>query len=257
MKQPVALITGGSRGIGRGIAAQLAADGYCIIINFRSDSASAQSIQDEIQAAEGTCHLVQADIALESDRQKLIEQAKLICGRCDLLINNAGVAPQQRLDILQTTEASYDRVMNTNLKGPFFLTQLIANWMIDQIQTNPECHCRIINIGSLSAYTGSTSRGEYCLSKAGIGMMTQLFADRLAEFNIGVFEVRPGIIQTDMTSAVQEKYDRMIAEGLTPIRRWGQPKDVALAVSAIAAGLLDFCPGQVINADGGFHLRRL
>jgi NAD(P)-dependent dehydrogenase (short-subunit alcohol dehydrogenase family) len=167
------------------------------------------------------------------------------------------VAPSKRLDILEATEESYERVMSINLKGPYFLTQLVANWMIEQKKTNPNRSLRIVNTSSISAYTSSPARGEYCLSKAGVSMMTKLYADRLAEYGIGVFEVRPGIIATDMTSVVKEKYDKLIAEGLTPIKRWGRPDDVAKAVGAIAEGRLDFCTGQVINVDGGFHLRRL
>ena len=174
-----------------------------------------------------------------------------------MLVNNAGVAPSKRMDILEATEASYDRVMDINLKGPYFLTQLVANWMIEQKKTNPDRSYRICNTGSMSAYTSGPARGEYCVSKAGVGMMTTLYADRLAEFDIGVFEIRPGIIMTDMTSVVKDKYDKLIADGLTPTKRWGQPEDIAKAVGAIAQGRLDFSTGQVINVDGGFHLRRL
>jgi len=174
-----------------------------------------------------------------------------------MLVNNAGVAPLKRMDILEVSEASFDRVMGINLKGPYFLTQQVANWMIEQKKTHPERAYRIVNTGSISAYTSSPARGEYCVSKAGISMMTMLYADRLAEYGIGVFEIRPGIIQTDMTSVVKDKYDKLIAEGLTPIKRWGQPEDIAKAVGAIAEGRLDFSTGQVINVDGGFHLRRL
>jgi 3-oxoacyl-[acyl-carrier protein] reductase len=174
-----------------------------------------------------------------------------------VLVNNAGVAPRQRMDILDVTVESYERVMDTNLKGPFFLTQQIANKMIALLQAGIIDAPKIINISSMSAYTSSPNRGEYCMSKAGMSMMTLLFADRLAEYGINVYEVRPGIIATDMTSVVKEKYDKLIGEGLTPIKRWGQPEDVAKAVGAIAEGRLDFSPGQVINVDGGFHLRRL
>ena len=167
------------------------------------------------------------------------------------------MAPLARADILEATEESFERVLNINLKGPYFLTQSIANWMIEQKKRFPDRAFRIINISSISAYTSSPSRGEYCVSKAGISMMTALYADRLAEYGIVVFEVRPGIIATDMTSTVKEKYDKLIAEGLTPIKRWGEPEDVGKAVAAIAEGRLDFCTGQVINVDGGFHLRRL
>jgi NAD(P)-dependent dehydrogenase (short-subunit alcohol dehydrogenase family) len=174
-----------------------------------------------------------------------------------LLVNNAGVAPRQRADILETTEASYDEVMAVNLKGPFFLTQRVARVMLDLLKAGAIEHPKIINIGSMSAYTSSVNRAEYCLSKAGLGMMTALFADRLSEYGLNVYELRPGIIETDMTSVVQAKYDRLIADGLTPIRRRGQPDDVARAVVAIAQDQFPFSTGEVINIDGGFHLRRL
>jgi NAD(P)-dependent dehydrogenase (short-subunit alcohol dehydrogenase family) len=174
-----------------------------------------------------------------------------------LLVNNAGIAPRQRQDLLEMSEESYEEVMTVNLKAPFFLTQQVARVMLEQTKTQAEPAPKIVNIGSLSAYTASTTRGEYCISKAGLAMVTALFADRLAESGILVYEIRPGIIQTDMTSVVKEKYDLLIGEGLTPIRRWGEPSDVARAVVAIAEGLLPFSTGEVINVDGGFHLRRL
>ena len=174
-----------------------------------------------------------------------------------MLVNNAGTSPLKRLDILEGTEENFDRVIKINLKGAYFLTQLVANWMIEQKKESPESNFRIVNISSISAYTSSPSRGEYCISKAGISMITKLYADRLAEYNIGVFEIRPGIIETDMTLPVKDKYDKIISEGLTPIKRWGQPEDVAKAIGAIAQGKLDFSTGSFINVDGGFHLRRL
>jgi NAD(P)-dependent dehydrogenase (short-subunit alcohol dehydrogenase family) len=174
-----------------------------------------------------------------------------------MLVNNAGAAPLKRMDILQATEESFDRVLGINLRGPYFLTQLVANWMVEQRKQAPQRPLRIVNIGSISAYTSSPARGEYCISKAGVAMMTKLYADRLAEYDIGVFEISGGIIETDMTRVVKEKYDKLIAEGLTPIRRWGQPGDLAKVVGAIAEGRLDFSTGTVINVDGGFHLRRL
>jgi 3-oxoacyl-[acyl-carrier protein] reductase len=253
----VALVTGGSRGIGRAICCELAAAGYTVAIVYRADTDSANDTAASIRHAGGLAEVVQADVSLSEDRVRLIETVRSRFGRCDLLVNNAGVAPKQRKDILLTTEESYDFVMAVNLKGPFFLTQRVAGWMIEQLRDDPRRQCRIINIGSISAFTSSPNRGEYCLSKAGLNMMTKLYADRLAEYGIGVFEVQPGIIATDMTAGVKEKYDALITGGLTPIQRWGQPEDVARAVAAIARGDFDFAPGQVFHVDGGFHLRRL
>jgi 3-oxoacyl-[acyl-carrier protein] reductase len=259
-----AIVTGASRGIGKGVALELAQLGYDVVVNHfdftadgKPDKNHADSTKNEIEALGAKCITFRGDISSSTDRETLVELTKKELGRCELLVNNAGVGPRQRLDILETTEESYDWVMSINLKGPFFLTQLIANWMVRQKQQNPERSYRIVNISSISAYTSSPSRGEYCVSKAGVSMVTALFADRLAEFNIGVFEIRPGIIATDMTSVVKEKYDKLIAEGLTPIRRWGLPEDIGKVVGAIVEGKLDFSPGQVINVDGGFHLQRL
>jgi 3-oxoacyl-[acyl-carrier protein] reductase len=178
-------------------------------------------------------------------------------GRIDVLINNAGVAPKTRMDLLETTEESMDHVLGINLKGTFFLTQLVANVMTRQLERDPDSRPKIINISSVSAYTSSVNRGEYCISKAGLSMVTSLFADRLAEYGILVYEIRPGIIKTDMTAAVQEKYDRLIEQGLTPVKRWGVPQDIADAVSVLCSGKLGFSTGEVLNVDGGFHLRRL
>ncbi|MBF0199010.1 MAG: 3-ketoacyl-ACP reductase [Planctomycetes bacterium] len=257
-ERPLALVTGGSRGIGKGIALGLAKAGYNLVLNHVSPAGPAlKETVSEMEAHGATVTTVQADIGNLEGHQKLIEECRKNYGRLDLLINNAGVAPKERLDILTTTQESYDRVLGINLKGPFFLTQAVANWMLEQCQENPERDCRIVNISSISAYTSSPNRAEYCLSKAGIGMMTALFADRLAEAGVGVFEVRPGVIATDMTGGVIDKYDKLIAEGLIPQKRWGKPDDIASCVVAIAEGRLDFCQGQVLNADGGFHLRRL
>jgi 3-oxoacyl-[acyl-carrier protein] reductase len=263
----VAIITGGRRGIGKAIALELASLGYDIVISHtshfdlddqgRPDESVIAATQDEIEKRGAACLSVLSDVSNAADRQRLVEATASRFGRCDMLVNNAGVAPLQRVDLLEATEESFQRVLKINLQGPYFLTQQVARWMIRQLAEHPQRKCRIVNIGSISAYTSSPSRGEYCISKAGIGMMTALYADRLAEYGIGVFELRPGIIATDMTAAVKDKYDKMIAEGLTPIRRWGTPQDIARAVGAIAEGRLDFCTGQVINIDGGFQLRRL
>ena len=263
-ERPAAIVTGASRGIGKGIAKELASLDYDLVVNHfdftaegEPDESRAVQTQKEIKELGADCEILRGDVSSAEDRSSLVALAKSKFGRCDILVNNAGVAPLKRMDILEVTEASFDRVMGINLKGPYFLTQLVANWMVEQKKTHPERAFRIVNTGSISAYTSSPARGEYCVSKAGISMMTMLYADRLAEYGIGVFEIRPGIIQTDMTSVVKDKYDKLIAEGLTPIKRWGQPEDIAKAVGAIAEGRLDFSTGQVINVDGGFHLRRL
>lgn len=262
--RPAAIVTGASRGIGKGIALELASLGYDLVVNFfdftaegEPDESRAVATRGEIKALGAACEILRGDIGSGADRNSLVALARSAFGRCDMLVNNAGVAPSKRLDLLEATEESFDRVMNINLKGPYFLTQQVANWMVEQKQANPDRGYRIVSTGSISSYTSSPARGEYCLSKAGISMMTKLYADRLAEYGIGVFEISPGIIATDMTSVVKDKYDKLIADGLTPIKRWGQPEDIAKAVGAIAEGRLDFSTGQVINVDGGFHLRRL
>jgi NAD(P)-dependent dehydrogenase (short-subunit alcohol dehydrogenase family) len=252
--QRVALVTGAGRGIGRAIALALAQQDWRVAINFRSDRSSAA---ETMAAIEGEKILVQADIAHHADRERLVAQLLAAWGRIDLLVNNAGIAPRQRQDLLKMSEASYDEVMGVNLKGPLFLTQLVAKVMIELLERDAIEQPRIININSISAYTSSVNRGEYCISKAGLAMMTALFADRLAEHGVHVYEIRPGIIKTDMTHAVRERYDQLFAEGLTPIRRWGRPEDVARAVVAIAGGYLPYSTGEVINVDGGFHLHRL
>lgn len=253
----VALVTGAGRGIGREIALALAGRGWAVVINYRGNVGAAQETAQAVAAAGGRPLLVQADIAQASERQRLLDATLAAFGHLDLLVNNAGMAPRRRVDLLEVDEASYDEVMAVNLKGPFFLAQAAAKIMLAQARAGASYAPKIINIGSISAYTASISRSEYCLSKAGLAMMTQLFADRLAGEGINVYELRPGIIETDMTSVVKSKYDALIADGLTPIRRWGRPADVAAAVVAIAEGYLPFSTGEVINVDGGFHLRRL
>ncbi len=263
-ERPVAIVTGASRGIGKAIAKELASLDYDLVVNYfdftpqgEPDESFAQQTQKEIDNLGAQCKILRGDVSCTEDRTQLVDFTKSEFSRADLLVNNAGVAPIKRTDILEASEESFDRVMGINLKGPYFLTQLAANWMIQQKTQHPDRSFRIVNISSASAYTSSPNRGEYCVSKAGISMMTKLYADRLAEYGIGVFEIRPGIIATDMTSVVKDKYDKLIAEGVTPIKRWGRPEDVAKAVGAIAQGRLDFSTGEVINVDGGFHLKRL
>lgn len=243
--QKVAVVTGSRRGIGKGIADMLKKEGYTVIYSARSET-----MDGELYCP--------CDISNRFDRQRLLDFAKEHGGRVDLLVNNAGVACEKRLDILETTEESVERLLKINTMGTFFMCQIFAAHMIEEKKKDESFCPRIVNISSVSAYTSSVSRGEYCISKAGISMVTALFADRLAEYSIPVFEVRPGIIATDMTECVKDKYDRLIFdEGITPIRRWGTPEDVAKCVVAAASGLLDFGTGTVLNADGGFHIRRL
>jgi NAD(P)-dependent dehydrogenase (short-subunit alcohol dehydrogenase family) len=257
--KPVAIVTGASRGIGKAVAKELASLGFDIVINYfdfkdgQPDDSAAEQTAKEVTG----CKILRGDISKAPDRKELVEFTRKNFGRCDMLVNNAGVAPAKRTDILEATEESFDRVLSINLKGPYFLTQLVATWMIEQKKQFADRNFRIVNTASMSSYTSSPARGEYCVSKAGVSMMTMLYADRLAEFNIGVFEIRPGIIMTDMTSVVKEKYDKMIAEGILPTKRWGYPEDIAKVVGAVAEGRLDYSTGQVINVDGGFHFRRL
>jgi 3-oxoacyl-[acyl-carrier protein] reductase len=248
----VAIVTGGSRGIGRAISLALGQRGFNVIVNYAGNVTAANEACAAIGAGS---RAVQADISLASDRTKLLDETLRAFGRVDLLVNNAGVAPTKRADILNIAdadEASFDRLININLKGPYFLTQLVANEMV-------KLKCgKIVNITSVSAYTASVNRGDYCLAKAGLSMMTKLWAARLAEFGINVYEIRPGVIETDMTGPVKAKYDELIfGKDLTPIHRWGRPEDVAKAIVAIATDMLPFSTGEVIDVDGGFHLRRL
>lgn len=253
----VALVTGAGRGIGRAIAVALAGAGWRVVINYKGNADAAAQALALVRDAGSDGLSVQGDVALTEDRERLVTAALDAYGRIDLLVNNAGMAPRVRMDMLEMTEASYDEVMAANLKGPFFLTQRVAAVMIDQVNAGRASGPAIVNIGSLSAYASSVNRAEYCVSKAGLSMTTALWADRLAEVGIRVYEVRPGIIRTDLTAVVAAKYDQLIAEGLLPIRRWGEPGDVAAAVLAVAEGRLPYSTGEVINVDGGFHLRRL
>jgi len=251
---PVALVTGGAAGIGAAIARRLAEINYDVaVLDLAACDATVSAAGDAGQRAIG----IVGNVARPDDRASALTRVEEEFGRIDCLINNAGVAPLDRADILEATEESYDRVMNINLKGPYFLTQAVAKWMIRLHRDRPNDWRCIVNISSISAYTASPSRGEYCISKAGVSMATKLWAARLAEFGIGVYEIRPGIIATDMTAGVKDKYDKLIGEGLTPIRRWGEPEDVAAAVAACARGDLRFSTGEVIDVDGGFHLRVL
>ncbi len=255
----VALVTGSSRGIGRAIAIALAHAGFDVVVNYASNRDAAEEVRQAVEGAGRRALLVQGDVSIAADREKLVDETYAKLGRLDLLVNNAGVAPKVRADILEGGEESFDRMVNINLKGPYFLTQLVARRMIEARKTGTQLVSppKIVTITSVSTYAASTNRGDYCVAKSGLSMMTKLFAVRLAEFGINVYEIRPGVIETDMTGPVKEKYDTMIAEGLTPIARWGKPDDVARAVVAVATDAFPFSTGEVINVDGGFHLRRL
>lgn len=263
MTSPAALVTGGSRGIGRGISLELARAGFSVAINYCGNEAAALECLDLcIEASNGSScdhQVFRADISLGHDRRRLLDEVTGRYGWLDLLVNNAGVAPSVRADLLEAGEESFDRLIAVNLKGPYFLSQGFARYWLSRprLLEAKERKPKIVTISSISAYTASVNRGDYCVSKAGLGMLTKLFAVRLADLGIGVFELRPGIIGTDMTGPVHEKYDRLIAEGLTPFRRWGTPVDVGRAVVAIAEERFPFSTGEVINVDGGFHLRRL
>src|SRR6266545_815833 len=262
-KRPCALVTGSSRGIGRAVALELARVGYDIMINFVSNEGAAEEACLAVKAAGGEKSLrvarCRADVSDTIDRERLLTATKEEFGRLDLLVNNAGVAPQSRVDLLEAEENSFDRLINIDLKGPYFLTQAAARWMIRQKASGkiPDYQPIIVTISSVSAFAASPQRGEYCVAKAGLAMMTKLYAARLASEGINVYEIRPGILATDMTASVKADYDRRIAEGLTPIKRWGTPEDVARAVAAVASGRVPFSTGEVINVDGGFHLHRL
>jgi NAD(P)-dependent dehydrogenase (short-subunit alcohol dehydrogenase family) len=258
--RPVSLVTGAGRGIGRGIAVELAKCGHAIVINYVGNASAAEECLRLVREAGGEGITRRADISSSEDRERLVQAVMEVYGRIDLLVNNAGVAPDVRADLLDAGEESFDRLINVNLKGPYFLTQRVARQMIEQVRRGEASVFgppRIVIISSISAYTASVNRGDYCIAKAGLTMMTALFAARLAEFGINVYEVRPGVIATDMTEGVKEKYDRLIEQGTWPIRRWGQPADVGRAVAAIARGDFPFSTGEVINVDGGFHLRTL
>ncbi|MBO4216630.1 MAG: 3-ketoacyl-ACP reductase [Clostridia bacterium] len=246
------IVTGASRGIGRGISLDLAKKGCRIAaVGVRPESDVGEYLS-ELRALSPDSFYVSADISDEDAREKIVSEAFGRMGKVDILVNNAGIAPKVREDILHMKRESMDRLIETNLKGTFFLTQKVANGMI-----GAGCGEAIIFITSMSAYVSSTSRGEYCVSKAGLSMTATLFADRLAEYGINVYEIRPGIIETDMTAVVKDKYIEKINNGLLPIKRMGKPEDIAAAVSALAFGALPYSTGEVINIDGGFHIRSL
>ncbi|MEI6562920.1 MAG: 3-ketoacyl-ACP reductase [bacterium] len=253
----VAIVTGGSRGIGLGVALALAREGFDLgVCGVRPQSATTEAM--ELLRSTGRDVLyVQADVSIRADRERLVSEMKRHFGRLNVLVNNAGVAPDMRADILEATEESFERLVRINLQGPYFLTQAVANWMVEQKKADAGFGGCIINISSISATVASVNRGDYCITKAGVGMATKLFAARLGEFDIPVYEIRPGIIKTDMTSAVTTKYDKLIEEGLLLQRRWGLPADVGCAVAMLARGDLPYSTGQVLMVDGGHGVQRL
>jgi len=256
MEKKIAIVTGSRRGIGKGIALELGKNGYHVIVS--ATKPTADEVIAELNNEGVSCEYIKCDVSNTGDRNNLINSVCDKFGRLDVLVNNAGVASLNRKDLLYVEEESYDRVININARSMFFMCQLAAGKMIAfQSGGIADYRPRIINISSISAYTSSVNRSEYCVSKAAISMTTLLFADRLAEYNIPVFEVRPGMILTDMMSASKEKFGKLIEEGMTPIKRFGMPKDIGDSVVALCSGLLDFATGQVIDADGGFHIRRL
>lgn len=257
-KSKTALVTGGSRGIGFGIATCLAKEGWNLVINGMRPEDGVQEPLEQLRSHGVEVHYARGDIGSEAGREAILEVARRAGGAAlNLLVNNAGVAPKERLDLLEMTQESYDYVMGTNLRGPMFLTQAVAGDMVSVRRNDPSFEGMIVNVSSISATVASVNRGEYCIAKAGLSMVTGLFAARLGEEGIPVYEVRPGITRTDMTAGVTEKYDKLIAEGLCVQPRWGEPEDVGKAVTALARGDFPYSTGQVIMIDGGLTLPRL
>lgn len=252
-----ALITGGSRGIGFGIAIELAKAGFSLAINGVRPQKAVQPILDGLKMFGHEVIYAKGNVSKKEDRQNIFDTVISAFGHLNVLVNNAGIAPRERKDILEASEEIYDEVLEINLKGPYFLTQLFANHMVKQKRENSGFQCSIINVSSVSASVASINRGEYCISKAGIAMATKLWAARLGEFDIPVYEIQPGVIKTDMTSAVTEKYDRMFEEGLSIQKRWGLPEDIGKVAAAMATGMLPYSTGQVVMVDGGMTIQRL
>lgn len=258
----IALVTGASRGIGRGIAIELAKEGFDVAGNGvkfdpQDKSKGLFEVQDRVEGLKAAFLPIQGDISELADHEKILGLCLKRFGRIDVLVNNAGIAARKRVDILETAPETYDRVMAVNARGVFFLAQRVSRQMIEQVKKGEALNPCIIFISSISAEVSSPLRAEYCISKAALSQMARLFADRLAEFGINVYEVRPGIIQTDMTASVKDKYDKLITEGLIPQQRWGYPEDVARAVAALAKGYFSYSTGMVIEVSGGLNIRRL
>ena len=257
MESKVAIVTGASRGIGQGIAYQLAKVGWQVAVNDISPVEKQAETLALVREAGSDGITIQGDVTKAEDREALNQAVLEKYGRIDMLVNNAGIGPRVRMDMMEMSEESMRQVLEVNLYGTFFLTQLTAKNMMKLIADGAQENGRIVNISSISAYASSTSRAEYCVSKAAVSMMTTLYADRLAEEKINVYEIRPGIIKTPLTEIVSDKYDKLIAEGVTPIKRWGYPEDIGLAIAAVASDYFPFSTGQVFNVDGGFHIQRL
>lgn len=253
-----ALVTGGGRGIGFGISERLAAEGYNLVLSGRSEASKVADAVAKLEALGADVLYCSGDVASAEDREAMLAEIRARFGSLNLLVNNAGVAPKVRADILEATEESYEWIMKINLQGPYFLTQAVANWMIEQKQADASFAGCIINVGSISATVVSPNRGDYCVSKAGFGMMSSLFAARLGEQGIPVYEIRPGIIKTDMTAGVTEKYDNLIFNtDLLVEKRWGLPEDVGKLAAAMARGDMPYASGQAIYVDGGLTMSRL
>lgn len=255
--QSVALVTGGSRGIGLGISEELCSNGFHVAVNGVREKSNVSDVLEKLRSSGTEVIYCQGDISSANNREAIIDRVRSHFGRLNVLVNNAGVAPKERKDPLDISEESYDRVMDINLKGPFFLTQAAARWMVEQKQDDDSFQGTIVTVGSISATVVSPDRSQYCISKAGLAMHSHIWAARLAEYDIPAYEVRPGIIKTDMTAAVQDKYDRLIGEGLTIQKRWGEPVDVGKAVLSLVKGDYRYSTGQVIMVDGGLTIQRL
>lgn len=252
-----ALITGGSRGIGLGIADELAKAGFSLAINGVREQEEVGKTLEGLRAYGVEVHYFRGDVSVKADRERIFAEVVAKYGRLNVLVNNAGVAPRERKDILEASEDIWDEVLAVNLKGPYFLTQLFARHMVEIKKADMDFWCCIINVSSVSAHIASVNRGEYCISKAGIAMATRLWAARLGEYDIPVYEIRPGVIKTDMTAGVTSKYDRMFEEGMSIQKRWGLPEDVGKVAAAMASGMLPYSTGQVVMADGGMSVQRL
>jgi NAD(P)-dependent dehydrogenase (short-subunit alcohol dehydrogenase family) len=253
----VALVTGGTRGIGLGIAEHLARERFDLAVCGRREEGAAAGALESLRRHGTDVFYSRCDVADRAAREALVQAVRAQFGRLHVLVNNAGIAPPERRDLLEASEESFEKVLRTNLQGPYFLTQSVARWMIEQKRADPAFRGSVVNVSSISATTVSVNRGEYCVAKSGLGMATQLWAARLGEWDIPVYDVRPGIVRTDMTAEVEAKYDRMIAEGLLVQPRWGLPGDVGRAVAMLARGDLAYSTGQVLMVDGGFNVRRL